>query len=93
MPTQQYYSGAYMEENVHDLTTKIRLRKKSMTYNYKEEVEGTLHFKTSKNNIMHTIFYSNLYKFTGNYQGMLNEVIYKTTIQNMHKLGWKEKLF
>ena len=27
VPTQQYYNGAYMEETVHDLTTKTRQRK------------------------------------------------------------------
>ena len=31
VPTQQYYNGAYMEETVHDLTTKVTQRKKSMT--------------------------------------------------------------
>ena len=30
LPTQQYFNGAYMEETVHDCTTKIRQRKKSM---------------------------------------------------------------
>ena len=27
VPTQQYFNGAYMEETVHDLATKIRQRK------------------------------------------------------------------
>ena len=27
LPTQQYYNGAYMDETVHDLTTKTRQRK------------------------------------------------------------------
>ena len=38
VPTQQYSNGAYMEETVHDLTTKTRQRKKSMTCTNKEEV-------------------------------------------------------
>ena len=28
VPTQQYFNGAYMEETVHDITTKMRHRKK-----------------------------------------------------------------
>ena len=27
VPTQQYFNGAYMEETVHDITTKIKQRK------------------------------------------------------------------
>ena len=27
VPIQQYYTGAYMEETVHDITTKIRGKK------------------------------------------------------------------
>ena len=69
-----------MEETVHDLTGKIRQRKKSMTFTDKEEVEGSFNLKTSKNNTMHTFFYYNIYKFSGNFQGMLNEGTYKTTI-------------
>ena len=41
---------------------------------------------------MHTFFYSNIYQFSGNLEGMLDEETLKTTIQNMHKLGQKEKL-
>ena len=36
VPTQQYFNGAYMEETVHNLTNKIRQRKKSMTCTNKE---------------------------------------------------------
>ena len=32
VPTQQYFNGAYMEETVHDITIKMRERKKSMTW-------------------------------------------------------------
>ena len=38
---------------------------------------------------MNTFFYSNISEFSEKNQGMLNEVTYKTTIQNMRKLGWK----
>ena len=40
-PTQQYFNGSYMEKTVHDITTKSRHRKQSMTSTYKEEVEGS----------------------------------------------------
>ena len=42
---------------------------------------------------MHTFFYSNISEFAGNLEGMFNEGTYKTTIQNIHKLGWKSQLF
>ena len=42
---------------------------------------------------MHTFFYSNISEFAGNLEGMLDEGTYKTTIQNMQKLGWKAHLF
>ena len=42
---------------------------------------------------MHTFFYANISKFSGNFEGMLDEGTYKITIQNMHKLGWKAKVF
>ena len=61
-----------------------------MTYTDKEEVEGSFNLKMSRNNTMHTFFYSNISDFSENLEGMLNEGTYKTTIQNMHKLGWKE---
>ena len=38
----------YMKETVHDLTTKTRQRKKSMTFTNKEEVEGSLNKKNLK---------------------------------------------
>ena len=40
---------------------------------------------------MHTFFYSNISEFSGSLEGMIDEGTYKTTIQNMHKLGCKEK--
>ena len=42
---------------------------------------------------MHTLFSTNMYEFSRNLQGMLDEGTYKTTIQNIHKLGWKARLF
>ena len=59
----------------------------------KDEVEGSLNLKISRNNIMHDLFYSNIYEFDGNLQGMLSEGTCKTTIHNMHKLDWKEQFF
>ena len=63
--------------------------KKCMTYPDKEEVEGSFNLETSKNNTMHTFFYSNIYEFAGNLEGILNEGTYKTTVQNMQNIGWK----
>ena len=41
LPTQQYYNGAYMEETVHGLNTKIIQRKQSMTCTDKDYIEGS----------------------------------------------------
>ena len=41
VPTQQLYTDAYMEGNVHNIATKIRPRKKSMKYTDKDYVEGS----------------------------------------------------
>ena len=62
-----------MEWNVHEITTKIRQRKKSMTSTDKEEVEGSLNLKKSGTDTMHTFFYSNIYEFAGNLEVMLDE--------------------
>ena len=45
-----------MEETVHDITTKMRQRKKSMTWKNKEEVEGSFNLTKPGNNTMHTFF-------------------------------------
>ena len=66
-----------MEETVHDLNTKIRQRKKSMTTSDKYEVEGYFNFKTSRNNIIYNLFYSNISEFSGKLEGMHAEVTYK----------------
>ena len=42
---------------------------------------------------MHTFFYSNIYEFDGNLEGILDEGTYRTTIQNIHKFGWKAQYF
>ena len=62
-----------MEENVHDLTTKTRQRKISMTCTDKEEVEGYLNLKTLGNSTMHTFLYSNISEFAENLEGILAE--------------------
>ena len=82
-----------MEETVHDITTKIGQINKSMKYTDKEEVDGSFILKTSRNNTMHTFFYSNISEFAGKFQVMIDKGTYKTTIHNMHKLGCKAQLF
>ena len=82
VPTQQYFNGPYMEETVHDLTTKLRQRIKSMTFTNKEEVEGTFNLIKPRIYIMHTFFYSNIYEFGGSLEGMLDE---ETTEQQYKK--------
>ena len=61
-----------------------------MTTNDKYEVEGYFNSKTSRQNIMYTLFYSNIYQFAGNLEGIIDVGTYKTFIQNMQKLRWKE---
>ena len=78
-----------MEEIVHDLTTKIRQRKKSMTCTNKAEVAGTFNLTKPGNNTMHTFFYFSISEFGGNLEGILDEVNYRTKVQTMHKLGCK----
>ena len=89
MPTQQCFNGAYTEETVHGITTKMRQRKKSMTWNNKEEVEGHFNLTKPGNNTMHTFFNSNISEFGGNLEGILDEGNYRSTVQNMHKIGWR----
>ena len=64
--------------------------KKSMKSTNKDSVDGYFNLTTPIHNIMHNLFYYNISEFAGNLQGILDEGTYKTTIQNMHKLGWKE---
>ena len=42
---------------------------------------------------MHALFYSNISEFAGDLEGMLDEETYRTTVQNIHKLGWKAQYF
>ena len=86
MPTQQYFNGAYMEETVHDITTKMSQKKKSMTWTNKEEVEGHFNLTKPGNNTMHTFLNSNISEFGGDLEGMLDERNYRSTIHNMHKI-------
>ena len=38
---------------------------------------------------MHTFFYSNISEFDRDLKRMIDGGTHRTTIQNMHKLGWK----
>ena len=60
-----------------------------MTTTDNHEVEGYFNIKTSRHNIMHTFFYSNICEFDGNLKEMTDEREYKKTIQNMDNIGWK----
>ena len=62
-----------MEETVHDLTTKIRQRKKSMTCTDKDILEGYFNYKKNGNNTMHTFFYSDISEFARNLEVMIDE--------------------
>ena len=42
---------------------------------------------------MRTFLYSNISEFAGNLEGMLDGGTYKTTIQNMQKIGWNSQFF
>ena len=64
-----------------------------MTSTDKDEVEDSFNLKIYRNNIMHTFIYSNISEFDGNLQGMLDDGSYKTTLQNMHNIGWKAEFF
>ena len=75
------------------ISQQISDKEKYNTYTDKYEVEGYFNLKTSIDNIMYALFYSNISEFDGNLQGMIDERIYKTSIQNIHKLGWKAQLF
>ena len=63
-----------MEETVHNLATKIRQRKKSMTITDKYDVEGSFNLKTSRHDIMYNFLNSDISEFAGNLEGMLDEV-------------------
>ena len=82
-----------MEETVHDITTKMRQKKKSMTWKNKVEVEGSFNSTKPGNNTMHTFLYNNISEFGGNLEGVLDEGNYRSTVQYMHKIGWKAQYF
>ena len=42
---------------------------------------------------MHTFLNNNIFEFGGNLEGMLDEGKYRSTLQNMHKIGWKAQYF
>ena len=93
MTTQHYFNGSYIQETVHDVTTKIRQRKKYMTCTDKYYVDVSFNLKKSGSNNMYTFFYYDISEFAENLEGMIDEGTYTTTIQNMHKLGLKAQLF
>ena len=64
-----------------------------MTYTDKDYVEVFLNLKKPRSNNMHTFVYSNMSKFAGNSEVMIDEGTYKTTMQNMNKLVWKAHFF
>ena len=82
-----------MEETVHDLTTKIRQGNKSITCTDKEEFQGSFNLTKPGDNNIHTLFYYSLSEFGGILEGIMDEVNYRTTVQTMHKLGWKAQYF
>ena len=49
--------------------------------------------KKPGNNTMQTFFNNNIYEFGGNLEGILGEGNYRSTVQNMHKIGWKTQYF
>ena len=64
-----------------------------MTTTDRKDDEGSFNLKTSRQNIIYNLFYSNISEFSGYLEGIINEVTYKTTLQNMQKLGWKGNYF
>ena len=54
---------------------------------------GDNSLKKSRHNIVYTFFYSNISEFSRKFEGILDEGVYKTSIQNMHKIGQKENYF
>ena len=61
-----------------------------MTCTNKEEVEGTVNLTKPGNKTMHTFFYFSISEFGGNLEGILDEGNYRTTVQTMHTICWKE---
>ena len=60
-----------MRELVHDLTAKLRQKEISATTTYKHEVGVYFDLKTSRQNIMYTLFSSNISELGGKLEGML----------------------
>ena len=56
-------------------------------------VEGTFNLTKPGNNTMQTFFYFNISEFGGNLEGILDVGNYRTTVQTMHKFGWKAQYF
>ena len=78
-----------MEQKVHDIATKIRQRKISITITDIEDVEGSFNLNTSRHNIMYTFFYSNISDFSGDLEGIIDEGTYKN-IHTKYAETWLE---
>ena len=59
----------------------------------RKDDEGSFNLKTSRQNIIYNLFYSNISEFSGYLEGIINEVTYKTILQNLQKRGWKGNYF
>ena len=59
----------------------------------KDEVEGYFNFKKIIDNVIYTFFYSNIYEFTGNLEGIIYEGVHRRTVKNMHKIGLNDNNF
>ena len=57
-----------------------------MTTTSKDEFEGYFNFKTSRYNFMYTFLYTNISEFCGNWEGMMDEGMYKKTLKNAQDL-------
>ena len=64
-----------------------------MTTTSKNEVEGSFNWKTSRDNVIYTLFYTNIYEFSGNCEVILDEGMYKIYTYTMHVIGWKADYF
>ena len=64
-----------------------------MTTTDKNKFERSFNLKTSRNNTMYTFFNSNVSEFSENLEGILDDGMYKQSIQNMHKIIWMANYF
>ena len=71
---------------------KLDKEKKLMTNTDKEDVECPFNLKTTIHNTMYTFFYSNIFDFAGDLEGIIDEVTYKTSIQKYSQTWLEGKL-